>query len=114
MTILRSLALSFALVLSAAACGSSSKAGAGQTTTSAANAGVTALAAKIGVSESVVSGALDAAKKALGAGENKTDAEKAAAAQAGVDKAQADATAAGKPLTDDQKSGLLEGLKGML
>jgi hypothetical protein len=58
---------------------------------------------------------MEAAKAALG-GDTATASvdAKASAAQAGVDKASADATAEGTPLTPEQQTGLLEGLKGLL
>jgi hypothetical protein len=111
-----------------AACGTSSTAGGGGGTTPAttttapatsaadpAQAGAVALGAQLGISETVVTAGLGAARAALGTSEApKTDAEKAAAAQAGVDKAAVQAEAEGKPLAEEQKTGLLEGLKSLL
>lgn len=81
--------------------------------TDASKAAVTALAAKVGVGENYVTMALDAAKGLLGSGTPTAEA-KAAAAQQGVDKAAAQAQTDGKAFTDEQKNGLIEGLKGML
>src|SRR5688500_3539947 len=105
------------LALFLAACGGSS-AGGGDTTTPtptvAGEGGASAaLATQLGINEAYVSAAVTAAQGALGTG-TKTPEEKTAAAQVGVDKASAQADAEGKSLTADQKTGLLEGLKGML
>ena len=76
-------------------------------------AALAALAAKVGIGENYVSLAFSAAQGLLGSG-TKTAEQKAAAAQGGVDKAAAQAASDGKAFSDDQKSGLLEGLKGLL
>ena len=101
------------LAVALAACGGSSAGGGGTTTPTAQGGTSAALATKLGINESYVSAALTAAQGALGTG-TKTNEEKAAAAQVGVDKASAQADADGKAMTADQKSGLLEGLKAML
>lgn len=120
---LRLLRIGF-LGISLAACASSGGAGAGSSAMGAASSqgAVSALASKLGISESYVTTALSAAQAALGGGgaagataaAAPTADQKASAAQAGVDKAATQAQTDGKPLTDDQKTGLLEGLKGML
>ena len=96
--------------LSVAACGGASATGGSQA--AATVSPTAAVAAKLGISETYVTGAVDAAKAALGAGTKPE--EKAAAAQVGVDKASAQAQTDGKPLTDEQKTGLVESLKGLL
>jgi len=121
---LRLLRIGF-LGISLAACASSGGAGAGGSSAmggASSQAAVSALASKLGISEGYVSTALSAAQAALGGGgaaaatavAPPTAEQKAAAAQTGVDKAATQAQTDGKPLTDDQKTGLLEGLKGML
>jgi hypothetical protein len=112
------------LGISLAACASSGSAGSGNTAMGAASSqgAAAALASKLGINESYVTTALSAAQAALGGGgaagataaAAPTPDQKAAAAQAGVDKASAQAQTDGKPLTDDQKTGLLDGLKGLL
>jgi len=103
------------LALAAAGCATSGGAGGGQSTMSgdASKGAATAIAAKLGISESYVTTALEAAQSALGGGQKTAD-DKATAAQAGVDKAAAQAQTDGKPLTDDQKTGLLDSIKGLL
>ena len=76
-------------------------------------AAIAALAAKVGIGENYVGLALSAAQGLLGSG-TKTAEEKATAAQGGVDKAAAQATSDGKAFTEEQKTGLFEGLKGLL
>lgn len=94
----------------AAGCGSSGGAAAGgSTASSVASQATAALASKLGISKTLVDLALEKAKSMLSSG-----ADKATAAQAGVDAAASQAEADGKAFTEDQKSGLLEGLKGML
>jgi len=75
---------------------------------------VAPLAAKLGIPESYVAMALQGAQGALGGVTSATPDQKAAAAQAGVDKATAQAQTDGKPLTAEQQTGLLDGIKGML
>jgi hypothetical protein len=110
--------LSLVLATALAACGSSSTAGSGATTTAGtaatADPASAAIAAQLGVSENVVAAGLAAARAALGTGGEKTDADKTAAAQVGVEKASAQAEAEGKPLAEEQKTTLLEGLKSLL
>ncbi|HEX2570749.1 MAG TPA: hypothetical protein VH877_14425 [Polyangia bacterium] len=108
--------------LLAAGCASSGKSSGGSTAANlagavagsdTAKAAIAALAAKIGVSENYVSLALTAAQGLLGSGK-KTAEEKATAAQGGVDKAAAQAASDGKAFTEEQKTGLFEGLKNLL
>ena len=95
----------------ASACGASGKSGLGGSTVAAAaqSQATAALAQKLGISPALVDLALEKAKSLLGGGTDKT-----LAAQAGVDAAAAQAEAQGKPLVEEQKTGLLEGLKGLL
>ena len=98
--------------------GGSSASGGGTTMAAAGGAGgaqaaAGALASQLGIPENYVSTALNAAQGALGTGPKTAD-TKAAAAQTGVDKAAAQAQSDGKPLTEPQKSGLLDGLKNLL
>jgi hypothetical protein len=105
-----------AMAIALAACGGGAKSGEGAATPAAGmtgEAGAAALAAQLGIPEAYVATALTAAQSALGMGEQTAD-SKAAAAQAGVDKAAAQAESEGKPLAEEQKTGLLEGLKGLL
>lgn len=102
--------------LALAACGA--KSGEGTTTPAAGMTGgsapAAALAAQLGINETYVTAAMNAAQSALGSAPEKTPEAKAQAAQAGVDSAAAQAQADGKPLAEEQKTGLLEGLKGLL
>ena len=103
--------------LALSACGA--KSGEGSSTTPAAgmtgaSAPAAALAAQLGINEAYVTAAWNAAQSALGTSPEKTPEAKAQAAQAGVDSAATQAQADGKPLAEEQKSGLLEGLKGLL
>ena len=104
-----------ALVLGLAACGSSAGSLPGSATPAsmAVDGAVAALASKLGISPDLVAAGLAAAKAALG-GTKHTLEDKALAAQVGVDHAATKAEASGKALADEQKSGLLEGLKNML
>jgi hypothetical protein len=116
---LGTLALSMVLI---AGCATSGKSSAGSTAANLAGsvagsdvtkAAVAALASKVGIGENYVALALNAAQGLLGSGQ-KTAEEKATAAQGGVDQAAAQAASDGKAFTEEQKSGLLEGLKGLL
>ena len=101
--------LSAALGL-ATACGSSGGAASGGSTTSALASEATAmLASKLGISKALVDLGLSKAKSMFSGG-----ADKATSAKAGVDAAAAQAEADGKPLVEEQKSGLLDGLKNLL
>lgn len=116
---IRSIALALALALSLSACAASSKgAGTGPTTSSASTGGNPAaatLATTLGIDEKYVSVALGAAQAALGGNAaTATPEQKSTAAQTGVDTAAAQAAADGKPIADQQKNALLEGLKGLL
>lgn len=99
------------VVALATACGASGTAGAGggAATSVATNQAAALLASKLGIPGPLVDLALEKARSLLGGG-----ADKAAAAQAGVDVAAAQAQAQGSPLAEEQKSGLLEGLKNLL
>jgi hypothetical protein len=72
-----------------------------------------ALASKLGINQSYVSTALSTAQGQLGGGP-KTAEAKSSAAQQGVDKVAAQAQTDGKALTDEQKTGLLDGIKELL
>jgi hypothetical protein len=74
---------------------------------------VSALASQLGVSGNYVSLAVTTAKSVLGSGE-KTPEQKAAAAQQGVEKAAAQAKTDGNVITDQQKTTLVDGIKGLL
>lgn len=94
----------------AAACGSSGGAAAGGSTAGAlASEATAALASKLGIGKTLVDLALSKAKSMFSGG-----ADKATAAQAGVDAAVAQAEADGKPLVEEQKAGLLDGIKSLL
>lgn len=104
----------FALALGAAACSGAAQSAGGPAAGAGAQAGAaTAVAAKLGVDEKYVTMAVDAAQSAFGTSQKTAD-DKASAAQAGVDKAAAQAQTDGKPLTDDQKTGLVDAVKGLL
>jgi len=110
------LAIVLGLALAAAACATS---GTGTTPSAgeATNPAAAAIAAKLGVSEKYVGIAMSAAQSALGGAQGAATATadaKEAAAKEGVDKAASQAQADGAPLNDDQKSGLLDSLKGVL
>lgn len=74
---------------------------------------VNALSSELGVSGTYVSLAVSTAKNMLGSGE-KTSEQKTAAAQQGVEKAAAQAKTDGNAITDQQKTSLVEGIKGLL
>ena len=109
--IIRTAAL--ALALGAAACAGAAGSGGGATTAGAQGGAATAIAAKLGVDEKYVGMAVDAAQSAFGSSAKTAD-DKGTAAQAGVDKAATQAQTDGKPLTDDQKTGLVDAVKGIL
>jgi hypothetical protein len=104
----------FALALGAAACSGAAQSSSGGSTTGGAQSGaVAAAAAQLGVNEKYVTMAVDAAQSAFGTGPKTAD-DKATAAQAGVDKAAAQAQTDGTPLTADQKTGLVDTIKNLL
>ena len=72
-----------------------------------------ALAAKLGIPPVLVEKALSTARSMLTGGATASG-DKTSAAQAGVNAAAAQAESEGKPLVDEQKRGLLEGIKNML
>ena len=77
-------------------------------------AAVGAIANQAGIGESYVTMALSTARGLLGSGAQKTAGEKADAAQQAVDKTAAKAQTDGNPLSDTQKTTLLDGIKGLL
>lgn len=107
-------------VLFATGCATTSAAGtaaagaASSAATAAAPSAISTLASSLGINEGLVQTALTAAQGMFGSSQKTAD-DKTAAAQAGVNAAAAKATEnGGTALTDVQKSGLLDGIKGML
>lgn len=99
----------------ASACGAAGGSSAGGSTMQAAatNQATAALAQKLGISPALVELALAKARSLLSGGASPA-ADKGSAALAGVEAAAAQAQADGKPLAEEQKSGLLDGLKNLL
>jgi type IV pilus biogenesis protein CpaD/CtpE len=108
--------LFFAVALSVAACATSGTGGTGTTPASGENPVVAAIAGKLGIDPKYVGMALSAAQGALNGGGGQAAAPEVrdTAAKQGVNQAAAAAQADGKPLSDDQKSGLLDSVKGLL
>jgi len=108
--------LFLAVALSATACATSGTGGTATTPSSGEHPAVAAIAGKLGVDPKYVRIALSAAQGALNGGGGQAAAPEVrdAAAKHGVDQAAAAAQTDGKPLSDDQKSGLLDSVKGLL
>lgn len=106
----------FAVALSVVACATSGTGGTGTKSSSGDNPAVEAIAGNLGIDAKYVGIALSAAQGALngGGGQAAAPEVREAAAKQGVDQAAAAAQADGKPLSDDQKSGLLDSVKGLL
>jgi hypothetical protein len=111
MKIIQTAIVVLALGLALGACAGASQSAGG--TNTAQSGAATAVAAKLGISDKYVTMAMDAATAAFGASPKSAD-DKATAAQAGVDKAATQAQTDGTPLTDDQKTGLVDAVKGIL
>ena len=111
-TALLALALG-ALALGAVSCSGAAGSAGGATTAGAQGGAATAIAAKLGVDEKYVTMAVDAAQSTFGSSPKGPD-DKATAAQAGVDKAAAQAQTDGKAFTADQQTGLVDAVKGLL